>query len=133
MFRLNNHKNIQLLRNCVFQSNARKRLVSPFSMIHGKVLDGFVPTNGDFQANKAHMDALVEDLEATMKKIHQGGGEKAKAKLKLRNKLSARERIDALVDSGAPFLEVGAMAGYDMYGDWVPAGGIITGIGRING
>ena len=103
------------------------------SAVNGRVLDGFVPTTGDFAANKAHMDGLVTDLKATMAKIYAGGGESATQKHKARNKLTARERIDALVDAGSPFLEVGAMAGHDMYGDWVPAGGIVTGIGRVNG
>lgn len=79
------------------------------------------------------MDSLVADLKTTLGKIHQGGGENAKMKLRARNKLAARERIDALVDAGSPFLEVGTLAGYDMYGDWVPSGGIVTGIGRVNG
>lgn len=79
------------------------------------------------------MQSLVDNLNSTMKKIQEGGGESARAKQKARNKLLARERIDALVDSGSPFLEVGALAGYDMYGDWVPSGGIVTGIGRVNG
>lgn len=104
-----------------------------FASRAGNILDGFVPQNDDFRANLAHMDGLVADLKTTVEKIHQGGGEKARAKQKQRNKLLARERIDALVDPGSPFLEVGTMAGYDMYGDWVPSGGIVTGVGRVNG
>jgi 3-methylcrotonyl-CoA carboxylase beta subunit len=45
----------------------------------------------------------------------------------------ARERVDGLVDPGTPFLELSTLAGYDMYGDWVPSGGIITGIGSVSG
>lgn len=107
--------------------------VCAFSTKHGNILDGFVPQNQEFHANKAHMDEMVADLKSTIAKIHEGGGEVARAKQKKRNKLLARERIDALVDAGSPFLEVGTMAGYDMYGDWVPSGGIVTGIGRVNG
>ena len=52
----------------------------------------------------------------------------------MRNKLFVRDRINTLVDPGSPFLEVGALAGYEMYGkDWLPAGGLVTGIGTIQG
>ena len=126
-----------MLLRTVFRKNYNPIVASSlklgFATKSGNVLDGFVPLNADFQANKAHMDGLIANLKTTVEKIHQGGGEVAKQKQKQRNKLLARERIDALVDSGSPFLEVGTMAGYDMYGDWVPSGGIVTGIGRVNG
>ena len=96
-------------------------------------LDGTLPHNAEFHANKAAMDTLVADLRETLQKVHDGGGEKAKAKHKARNKLLVRERIDALVDPGSSFLELSSLAGYNMYGDWVPSGGIVTGIGRVNG
>ncbi len=100
----------------------------------GNVLDGQVVHNRDFQANATHMNELVANMKSTMHKIHQGGGETAKAKLKARGKLSARERVDALVDSDSPFLELGTFAGFEMYGDdWVPAAGVITGIGHVKG
>ena len=50
-----------------------------------------------------------------------------------RNKLTARERITALVDIGSPFLEVSPLAGHDMYGGGVVSGGIVAGIGKIHG
>jgi 3-methylcrotonyl-CoA carboxylase beta subunit len=79
------------------------------------------------------MDALVTELNTIVGKVHLGGGEKAKARQKARNKLVARERVNALVDPGTPFLELGTLAGYDMYNDWIPSGGIVTGIGRVKG
>jgi 3-methylcrotonyl-CoA carboxylase beta subunit len=61
-------------------------------------------------------------------------GDKAVAKHRARNKLTARERIDALVDQGSPFMELSQLAGHELYGkDHVPAGGIVTGIGRVEG
>jgi acetyl-CoA carboxylase carboxyltransferase component len=99
----------------------------------GTVLDGDVPHSPEYHANKLHMAGIVTNLKETMTKIHEGGGEKAKAKQKARNKMLARERIDGLVDPGTPFLEVGMLAGLGMYGDWVPSGGIVTGIGSVNG
>ena len=100
---------------------------------HGAILDGEVPLSADFYANKEHMDSLVGDLNKLAKTIHAGGGEAAKAKHHARGKLHARERIDALLDAGSPFLEVGMLAGHEMYDDHIPCGGIVTGIGRVNG
>lgn len=78
------------------------------------------------------MDALVTNLRQTVIKVQEGGGAKACARHKARNKLLARERINALVDVGSPFLELSPLAGHGMYGD-VPSGGIVTGIGKVNG
>ena len=62
----------------------------------------------------------------------KGGGEEAQKRLISRNKLPVRERINKLIDRGSPFLEIGQLAGYKMYGnEEVPAGGIVTGIGLI--
>jgi 3-methylcrotonyl-CoA carboxylase beta subunit len=101
---------------------------------YGVVLDGTVPKSQDFHANQQHMDKLVENFTNLTKSIHEGGGEVAKAKQRARNKLPARDRIDAFLDPGSPFLEVGTLAGHEMYGrDHVPCGGVITGIGKVNG
>lgn len=65
--------------------------------------------------------------------IAQGGGEKAQSLHRSRGKLLPRDRIQKLLDPGSPFLELSQLAGYKLYDDDVPAGGIITGIGRIQG
>jgi len=88
----------------------------------------------EFQQNRAAMLALVDDLHAKVATISAGGGERAREKHLGRGKLLPRDRIDTLVDPGSPFLEIGQLAGFEMYGsDNVAAGGLITGIGRING
>lgn len=80
------------------------------------------------------MQALVDELKSKIGRIAEGGGEKAIARHTSRGKLVARERINRLLDPGSPFLEFSQLAGYDLYGkDDVPAGGIITGVGRVNG
>ncbi|EGD54666.1 methylcrotonoyl-CoA carboxylase [Gordonia neofelifaecis NRRL B-59395] len=63
----------------------------------------------------------------------QGGGEKARERHLSRGKLLPRDRIDALIDPGSPFLEVAPLAAYDMYDGKAPAAGVVAGVGRIHG
>jgi 3-methylcrotonyl-CoA carboxylase beta subunit len=76
---------------------------------------------------------LVEDLRRRLATVRQGGGEVARARHVQRGKLLPRDRIDALVDPGSPFLELSALAAHGMYDDEAPSAGIITGIGRVAG
>ena len=87
----------------------------------------------DFRDNAAAGQTLVEDLRAKIAEIKKGGGERARTKHLERGKLLPRERVRQLLDPGSPFLELSQLAAYGMYGGEVPAGGIITGIGRIQG
>lgn len=89
--------------------------------------------NPEFSANKEAMEKLVADLKAKLIRIEQGGGEKARTRHTERGKLLPRERIDALIDPGSPFLELSALAAHEVYEDDIPAAGIITGIGRVSG
>ncbi|WP_196138002.1 carboxyl transferase domain-containing protein [Aliikangiella sp. G2MR2-5] len=89
--------------------------------------------SGDFQANAEQMQSLVDDLKDKMQRIAQGGGQERQDKHTSRGKLLPRERIRQLLDVGSPFLEFSQFAAYGMYDDQVPAAGIITGIGRVNG
>ena len=86
-----------------------------------------------FRANAAAMRAQVEDLAARVGRIREGGGEAARARHLARGKLLPRERVRTLIDPGAPFLEFSQLAGYGMYGEDIPAGGVITGIGPVMG
>ncbi len=86
-----------------------------------------------FAANREHMQAQVEDLRALVDKIRQGGGAKAQERHTSRGKLLPRERLNAVLDPGSPFLELSQLAAYQVYEDDVPGAGIITGIGRIAG
>lgn len=80
------------------------------------------------------MQSQVDDLNAVVAKVKLGGDEKARQKHTARGKLLARDRIDQLLDAGSPFLEVGQLAGHQLYEpEEVPSGGIITGIGRVSG
>ena len=91
------------------------------------------PHDAEFQANHQAMAALVDDLRAKTAAIAEGGGEKARAKHVARGKMLPRDRVLALIDKGSPFLELSAFAAHAVYDDWVPAAGIITGIGQISG
>jgi len=91
------------------------------------------PTSAEFRANTDAMQGVIDELHATVSTIKQGGGEAARTKHTGRGKMLPRERIRRLLDPGSPFLEFSQLAGHEMYDDPVPAGGIITGIGRVSG
>ncbi|AIE87383.1 carboxyl transferase domain-containing protein [Fimbriimonas ginsengisoli] len=88
--------------------------------------------DSEHRANRAAMDTVLADYRARMERAMLGGGPDAVAKHKKRGKLLARERIDALLDDGAPFLEFSTLAANGMYGDEATGAGIVTGIGRIH-
>lgn len=80
------------------------------------------------------LQGLVVDLKLKVEKISKAGGNKAIERHKNKGKLLARERINYLLDMNSPFFEFSQLAGYKMYeNDEVPAGGILTGIGRVAG
>jgi len=91
------------------------------------------PKSADFQANAAAMRGLVEDLRTTIATVALGGPEGARQKHIARGKLLPRERVNALVDPGSPFLELSQLAAHNMYGGDVASAGVITGIGRVSG
>src|SRR6059058_3956006 len=86
-----------------------------------------------FRANAAAMRALVDDLRAKVAAVVRGGSEEARARHLARGKLLARDRVDALIDPGTPFLELSQLAAHGMYGGDVPAAGLVAGIGRVSG
>ncbi len=91
------------------------------------------PRSAEFKANADLMRSLVADLREKVAKITIGGDEAARQKHISRGKLLPRERVRTLLDPGSPFLEIGQLAAYGMYGGEVPSASIITGIGRIAG
>ncbi|GJN87647.1 hypothetical protein Rhopal_000602-T1 [Rhodotorula paludigena] len=74
-----------------------------------------------------------DELKAMWGKVHQGGGEKARSRVRKQGKMLVRERIDALLDPFSPFLELSSLAAEGMYDGKVPGAGMVTGIGRVNG
>jgi 3-methylcrotonyl-CoA carboxylase beta subunit len=91
------------------------------------------PRAESFRANAEAMATLVADLRAKTARVAEGGGEAARTRHLARGKLLPRERVEALLDPGTPFLELSQLAAKGMYNDEVPAAGIITGIGRVSG
>ncbi len=91
------------------------------------------PRSPEFCENVAWHRTLVQELEARLARVSQGGGEKARNRHTKRGKLLARDRITALLDPGSPFLELSPLAAEGMYDDAAPAAGIVTGIGRVQG
>src|ERR1700728_81626 len=89
----------------------------------------------EFNKNEDAMGMLLSQLRTRLDKIALGGGKAAIDKQREKNKLTARERIHYLVDEGAPFIEIGAFAGYEMYEEQggCPAGGTVAGIGYVSG
>ena len=86
-----------------------------------------------FEARRARMQELVDELRERTAQVARGGGEKSLARHRERGKLTARERIDRLVDPGGSFLELSSLAAWDIYDGDAPGAGIVTGIGIVEG
>jgi 3-methylcrotonyl-CoA carboxylase beta subunit len=91
------------------------------------------PRGSAFAANAAHHRKLAEELRALAARVALGGDERSRQRHTERGKLLPRDRLDRLLDPGAAFLEIGQLAGHELYDDVVPSGGIVTGVGRIAG
>ena len=87
----------------------------------------------EFKQNKAAMDTHISHLKMTLAKIKKGGPEKSRQRQLEHGKLLVRDRINQLIDPDTPFLELSPLAGFELYKDETPAGGLITGIGKIAG
>jgi len=97
------------------------------------LLQSRVERTDDFARRQARLEALVEELRARTAQVSAGGGERAIERHRSRGKLLARERIDRLVDPGTAFLELNALAAWDLYDGQAPGAGIVTGIGVVEG
>jgi acetyl-CoA carboxylase carboxyltransferase component len=86
-----------------------------------------------FERRKARMEELVAELRERTGQVALSGGERAVERHRSRGKLTARERIDRLVDPGTAFLELSALAAWEVYDGQAPSAGIVTGIGAVEG
>src|SRR6478735_12131725 len=91
--------------------------------------------NLEFNKNDDSMKLLLSQLKERFETVKLGGGKKAIEKQREKNKLTARERIDYLIDKNKNFIEIGAFAGWEMYEEQggCPSGGTVAGVGYISG
>src|SRR5213595_2815935 len=87
----------------------------------------------EFARRRERMEELVAELRERTALVSAGGGEKATERHRSRGKLPARERVDRLVDPGTAFLELNALAAWELYDGGAPSAGIVTGIGVVEG
>ncbi|HEU5490703.1 MAG TPA: carboxyl transferase domain-containing protein [Gaiellaceae bacterium] len=97
------------------------------------VLTSEVVRDETFERRRASMEASVAELRERTALVAAGGGEKAVERHRARGKLTARERIDRLVDPGTAFLELNGLAAWELYDGDAPSAGIVTGIGVVEG
>ncbi len=97
------------------------------------VLESVLQKDEVFEHRRERMEGLVAELRDRTAQVARGGGEQATERHRSRGKLTARERIDRLVDPGGAFLELSALAAWGQYDGAAPAAGIVTGIGVVEG
>jgi 3-methylcrotonyl-CoA carboxylase beta subunit len=92
-------------------------------------------TSPRFEKNMRAMAELTSEIHNEEEQLKLGGGEKAIESQHAKKRLTARERIALLVDSGSKFQELGLYAAYKMYEEWggAPSAGVVTGLGRVHG
>ena len=97
-------------------------------------LQTHVDTSSDlFKRNRQRMTALVDELHERTAAVRQGSGEKHLQRQREQGKLTARDRINRLLDRESPFLELSPLAAWNLYDNDAPSAGIVTGIGRVAG
>ncbi len=107
--------------------------IDPGTPSSSTVLESHIdPTSARFEANMRFLADLVSQVRNEEEKIREGGGPKAIESQHNKGRLTARERINLLVDPGT-FFELGAYSAHGMYEEWggAPAAGVITGLARI--
>lgn len=97
------------------------------------VLSSQAQRDETFERRRERLEQLVAELRERTAKVALGGGEKAVERHRSRGKLTARERIDLLLDPDTSFLELNALAAWDLYDGDAPSAGIVTGIGVVEG
>ncbi|EEH42550.1 uncharacterized protein PADG_07370 [Paracoccidioides brasiliensis Pb18] len=123
----------------VFAPRQMTRSISSYTHAHQASAISVLPTavdtsSADFKDNAARMDELLAKMADLHSTIAKGGPPKAREKHIARGKMLPRDRVTALIDPGTSFLELSPLAGHQVYpGEDVPSGGIITGIGTVEG
>ena len=97
------------------------------------LLSSRVERTDDFARRQARMEQLVDELKTRTAQVAAGGGERAIERHRSRGKLLARERVDRMIDPGTAFLELNALAAWEVYEGEAPSAGIVTGVGVVEG
>jgi 3-methylcrotonyl-CoA carboxylase beta subunit/propionyl-CoA carboxylase len=105
------------------------RLVSAMDVLTSQVRTD----TAEYRSNRERMLALVAELRARHEQVREGGGAKYLEHHRQQGKLPVRDRIAQLLDARTPFLELSALAAWDLYDNEAPSAGIVTGIGRVSG
>jgi 3-methylcrotonyl-CoA carboxylase beta subunit len=108
---------------------ANKRLTQAMPAIKSKLK----PSSPEFKASAERMRASVAELDERLAIVREGGGATARERHTARGKLLPRDRIARLVDPGSAFFELSPLAAWEAYDEKVPAAGLITGIGTVQG
>src|ERR1700756_5372051 len=98
-----------------------------------KLVSSLGASSHAFQCRRAHNLKLVEQWRARVAQTALGGPEESRKRHVSRGKLLPRERVERLLDPGAPFLELSQLAAFDVYDGEAPGAGMITGVGRVSG
>ncbi|KAK3310782.1 carboxyl transferase domain-containing protein [Chaetomium strumarium] len=126
-------------RNLVTPGPRTRRTVATFNAPHHASAISVIKSNVDtsseeFKENERLMGEAMARLDELTRRVQQGGPAKAKEKHLTRKKMLPRDRVTALIDPGTTFLELSPLAGHELYPEAeVPAGGIITGVGVVEG
>ena len=90
--------------------------------------------NLEFNKNEDKIKLMISEMERKLQEVYLGGGKKKIDKQHADGKLTARERIDFLIDKDSRFLEIGAFAGDEMYQEHggCPSAGVVVGIGYVS-
>ncbi|CAF3462371.1 unnamed protein product [Fusarium graminearum] len=121
------------------QISSQRRAVANLTPPHhagaiSRIQTSVDPSSEEFKENEKQMSEVMSRMQELARKIQKGGSDKARQKHIDRKKMLPRDRVTALIDPGTTFMELSPMAGYDLYPEAeVPAGGIITGVGVVEG
>src|SRR5579885_1575010 len=125
-----------LMRGFAAVGLPRARVATEGMRVGGSVLKSSVNAKSpEFEKNARRMIELMTRLKNEEEEISAGGGAKAIESQHKKGRLTARERIQKLIDPGSAFFELGIFAAYEMYEEWggAPAAGTITGLARVSG
>ncbi|KAF2482721.1 carboxyl transferase [Neohortaea acidophila] len=128
-------RKVDVSQQCRVQRQAVSTYTSPFQASQISIVQSAVDTNSErYRENAASMGEYVDRLTTLHAQAAQGGSEKSRQRHTGRGKMLVRDRITALIDPGTSFLELSALAGYELYpGEDVLGGAMVTGIGTVEG